>query len=301
AGAPGHGLPGGVLGRGAARLAGRHAVAPGRRATLVATTEEGRATAGVLHDAGMEVRTVEGPVVRAEGRRGVRAVVVGTATGHERIECDTLVLSLGWAPRDAMLRMGTDQEVAGAGEVVIPGCSLEEAQASGRRAANGQRETPSEAPAVPLAVDGYVCLCEDVSLHDLEQAWDEGWRSSEILKRYTTATMGPCQGAVCGRHLAGFAEQKSGSTSAGARTTSRPPARPVRLDTLAAGIDEIVEKRTSLHDLHLELGAHLGWSGSWKRPFSYGDWPREYHAVREDVSVMDVGTLGKFLVAGRDA
>jgi sarcosine oxidase, subunit alpha len=75
----------------------------------------------------------------------------------------------------------------------------------------------------------------------------------------------------------------------------------VRLDTLAAGIDEIVEKRTSLHDLHLDLGAHLGWSGSWKRPFSYGDWRREYHAVREDVSVMDVGTLGKFLVAGRDA
>jgi hypothetical protein len=33
--------------------------------------------------------------------------------------------------------MGTDQEVAGAGEVVIPGCSLEEAEASGRRAANG--------------------------------------------------------------------------------------------------------------------------------------------------------------------
>src|SRR5206468_8131776 len=131
---PGNDLPGVFLGRGAARLAGRHGVAPGRRATLVATTEEGRATAGVLHDAGMEVRTVKGPVVRAEGRRGVRAVVVGTDTGHERIECDTLVLSLGWAPRDAMLRMGTDDEVVVVGDVVAAGCSLDEAEASGRRA-----------------------------------------------------------------------------------------------------------------------------------------------------------------------
>jgi sarcosine oxidase subunit alpha len=85
------------------------------------------------------------------------------------------------------------------------------------------------------------------------------------------------------------------------RTTSRPPVRPVALETLAAAVHEIVEKRTALHDVHLAAGARLDWSGGWKRPFAYGDMREEYRAVRERVGVMDVGTLGKFQIAGRDA
>jgi sarcosine oxidase subunit alpha len=42
-------------------------------------------------------------------------------------------------------------------------------------------------------------------------------------------------------------------------------------------------------------------SGGWLRPLTYGDWRAEYRAVRERVSLMDVGTLGKFGVAGPDA
>jgi sarcosine oxidase subunit alpha len=63
----------------------------------------------------------------------------------------------------------------------------------------------------------------------------------------------------------------------------------------------VIEKRTALHDLHVAAGARIGWSGSWLRPFGYGDQEEEYRAVRERVSVMDVGTLGKFLVTGPDA
>ena len=141
-----------------------------------------------------------------------------------------------------------------------------------------------------------------MSLHDLEQAWEEGWRSSEILKRYTTATMGPCQGAVCGRLLAAFAGARSDAVaSAGARTTSRPPARPVPLEDLAAGVDETIEQRTSLHDRHLELGARMERSGSWSRPTAFGAIDDEIRAVRHRAGLMDVGTLGKFLIAGRDA
>jgi sarcosine oxidase subunit alpha len=154
--------------------------------------------------------------------------------------------------------------------------------------------------------DGMLCLCEDVSLHDLRQAWDEGYRSSEILKRYTTATMGPCQGAMCGRSLACVARDLADASGMPAarpatRTTARPPARPVPLETLAAAVHEVIEKRTSLHEVHVAAGARLDWSGGWKRPFGYGDRREEYRAVRERVSLMDVGTLGKFLVAGRDA
>jgi sarcosine oxidase, subunit alpha len=226
---------------------------------------------------------------------------------EERIPCDVLILSLGISPRDGLLRMGDGEPVLGAGDVVAPGCTPEEAQESGRRAGLGDEAEPRAAATPSVRGDGYVCLCEDVSHHDLERAWDEGYRSSEILKRYTTATMGPCQGAMCALQLARFAARHAGGASradpahAGIRPTARPPARPVALETLAAGVHEVIEKRTALHDAHLELGAHLDWSGGWKRPFRYGDWREEYRAVRERVSVMDVGTLGKFLVAGRDA
>ena len=52
---------------------------------------------------------------------------------------------------------------------------------------------------------------------------------------------------------------------------------------------------------HVTAGARLDRSGGWLRPFTYGDWREEYRAVRERVSLMDVGTLGKFSVRGPDA
>jgi sarcosine oxidase, subunit alpha len=62
-----------------------------------------------------------------------------------------------------------------------------------------------------------------------------------------------------------------------------------------------VHQRTSLHGRHLERGATMEPAGIWRRPKHYGDSLGEYWAVRRSVSLMDVGTLGKFLVAGPDA
>ena len=117
--------------------------------------------------------------------------------------------------------MSPDPEVCGAGDVVVPGCTLAEAEASGRAAAAGDPVEPRVAEPWPILEEaGYVCVCEDVGVHDLEAAWDEGWTGSEILKRYTTATMGPCQGALCSRHLAAFTEAQ------GRRRRRRRGARP---------------------------------------------------------------------------
>jgi sarcosine oxidase subunit alpha len=77
--------------------------------------------------------------------------------------------------------------------------------------------------------------------------------------------------------------------------------RPVALEVLAGGVHEVIDRRTSLHDVHVAAGARLDRSGPWVRPFSYGDADAEYRAAREAVSIMDVGTLGTFLVAGPDA
>ncbi|HET9724396.1 MAG TPA: 2Fe-2S iron-sulfur cluster-binding protein [Actinomycetota bacterium] len=314
----GNDLPGVWLGRGAARMAGAHGVPPGERAVVVAQTDEAFEHVSTLRRSGVEIAAIvapaaladrapgghrvlrDGRVVAAEGSKGVRAVVISAGGARERVECDTLVLSLGLTPRDALLRMAAEEPVVGAGEVVRPGCSPVEAEESGRAAGHGEPVERRPLGGVVVGGRGTVCLCEDVSIGDLRDAWAEGWRSSEILKRYTTATMGPCQGVMCGRLLASFAATE-GAPRAGARTTARPPARAVPLEVLAAGVHETGTKRTSLHERHLEMGAHLDRSGSWIRPYRYGDRHEDYLAVRERVSIMDVGTLGKFLVAGRDA
>jgi sarcosine oxidase subunit alpha len=297
---PGNDLPGTWLGRAASKMVALHHVPIGERVVVAASTDEGMEHLSALVGAGANIvaavvpsslhdevpdgveTIVDGRVTSAQGRRQVAAVFVASSGGTRRISCDALVLCLGLAPRDALARMAVDETVEVVGDAAL-----------------GEREPH-------MHEDGMLCLCEDVSLHDLRQAWDEGYRSSEILKRYTTATMGPCQGAMCGGALACVVRDLADASGMpashqGARTTARPPARPVPLETLAAAVHEVIEKRTSLHEVHEAAGGRLDWSGGWKRPFGYGDRREEYRAVRERVSLMDVGTLGKFLVAGRDA
>ncbi|MEX1263025.1 MAG: 2Fe-2S iron-sulfur cluster-binding protein [Actinomycetota bacterium] len=300
---PGNDLPGVMLGRAAAALAGVHGVRPGRRAVVAVRTEEGLqhlqtvldsgveviatavsgAMADRLPDAGLGEVVVDGEVHEARGGSSLRSVVLRRDGRAKRFDCDLLVLSLGLSPRDGLARMALPGEA-----VTVVG------------------DAAAEPPAEACGHDGIVCLCEDVSTHDLEQAWDEGFRNSEILKRYTTTTMGPCQGAMCGRALSCFAVSRGdvghrADAPQAPRTTARPPTRPVTLESLAAGVHEIVDKRTSLHELHVAAGAKLDRSGGWLRPFNYGDWREEYLAVRERVSLMDVGTLGKFTLGGADA
>ena len=161
--------------------------------------------------------------------------------------------------------------------------------------------TNGATPASPNASGGFICLCEDVSVTEFEHAWDEGYRSTELLKRYSTVTMGACQGALCHAHLKAFICRRSPTSWAGRPTTSRPPARAIRLEDLAAGARVPVEHHTSLHHRHVAHGAVMDWAGSWKRPSTYGDVELEYWAVRRTVSLMDVSTLGKYRVAGPDA
>jgi sarcosine oxidase, subunit alpha len=293
---PGNDLPGVWLGRAASAMAALHGVPVGRRVVVVASTTEGLEHLRALVAAGARVvaalvpaafvdevpheteAIVDGELVEARGHGRLRSVIVREVGQRRRIACDALVLSTGLGPRDELARMAVNEPVRLVGDAAIVADE-------------------------PRFGGGYLCLCEDVALHDAEQAWAEGFRSAEILKRYTTATMGPCKGAMCGQALACFARGRADAADArsGARPTARPPLRPVALQALAAPVHEVIEKRTGLHDTHVAAGATLGWSSGWKRPISYVDPAEEYHAVRERVGLMDVGTLGRFLIAGRDA
>ena len=293
---PGNDLPGVWLGRAGSVMAALHGVPVGRRVVVVASTTEGLEHLRALVAAGARVvaalvpaafvdevpheteAIVDGELVEARGHGRLRSVIVREVGERRRIACDALVLSTGLGPRDELARMAVNEPIRLVGDAAL-------------------------VAAEPGLGGGYLCLCEDVTLHDAEQARAEGFRSAEILKRYTTATMGPCKGAMCSLALACFARGRADAADArsDARPTARPPLRPVALQALAAPAHEVIEKRTGLHDTHVAAGATIGWSSGWKRPISYADPTEEYHAVRERVGLMDVGTLGRFLIAGRDA
>ncbi len=316
---PGNDLPGVWLGRGAARMNGVHGVSVGSSIVFVGMTDESMAHLDTLTVGGAHVvaaivperlmhrvpssvrRTVRGDVVAARGRKNVRRVIVESDGRREAISCDALVLSLGLQPRDSLLRQGNGFPVNGAGDVILPGCSFDEAIASGIDAVRNTSAPLVQVPVPAPPAAGFVCLCEDVTAREFKDAWAEGFQSTELLKRYTTATMGPCQGALCHCHLRAFVSARTGDSVVNAPTTARPPARPIRLEDVAAGLRFAIEHRTALHERHVGLGADMTWFGGWKRPNDYGNELDEYWAVRRNVSAMDVGTLGKFLIAGRDA
>jgi sarcosine oxidase, subunit alpha len=147
----------------------------------------------------------------------------------------------------------------------------------------------------------FACLCMDVTAKELKTASAEGFDSMELLKRYTTITMGPCQGKACmvsSQRLCGRATGHSFEETA--PTTARPPWVPVELGTLA-GARRTPRKETTLHDRHVDAGAEFMWAGEWRRPHHYVAPEREVDAVRNRVGVIDVGTLGKFLITGAGA
>ncbi len=146
-----------------------------------------------------------------------------------------------------------------------------------------------------------VCFCEDVTSKDIATAVDEGFQDIQILKRYSTVTMGPCQGKMCHRNFVDIAAVHTGS-SAGelGSTTARPPVQPISLGTLA-GTAHIPIKRTPLDRKHRALGAEMFDSNMWQRPRVYGSVQDEAMAVRNAVGIIDVSTLGKLDVRGRDA
>lgn len=82
------------------------------------------------------------------------------------------------------------------------------------------------------------CRCEDVTLHDLEDAIARGHTDIESLKRYTGFGTGWCQGKWCVALCARLLVERDGS--AALPITPRPPIHPIPLGDLA-GLAELAE------------------------------------------------------------
>lgn len=83
-----------------------------------------------------------------------------------------------------------------------------------------------------------VCRCEDVTLHELEEAIKRGHDDIESLKRYTGFGTGWCQGKSCVALCARLLTERGGS--AAMPITPRPPIHPMPLRDLA-GLAEVAE------------------------------------------------------------
>ena len=144
----------------------------------------------------------------------------------------------------------------------------------------------------------FVCLCEDVTDTDVDTSLAEGYDHLELLKRYTTIGMGPCQGRMCNLHGIRLCAAGTGrSVQETGRTTARPPATPLSLGTLAGQKMEPVQV-SAMHDWHLARGARMMTAGTWLRPERYGDPAEEVAAVRNAVGLIDVSPLGKLRLTG---
>ena len=271
----GNDLPGVVLSTAARRLVNLYAVKPGQRAVVFTGNDDGLEAAEDLGRAGVELaRVVDarsgGELVRARGKGRVESVELGDGS---KIGCDLLVTAVGWTAPTLLLNMAGDTPryderaarfVPGGGlpdDVLVTGgivgdgpieALVAHGHAAGSAAGNRALQTgePLEIPLLEPAphpalfrarTHGIVDYSEDVSSKDLIAAAREGYDSVELLKRYTTATMGPAQGKLETINTVAVLAEATGRTIAETGTTVwRPPYVPITLGALAGRILEPV-------------------------------------------------------------
>ncbi|MDP9066424.1 MAG: FAD-dependent oxidoreductase, partial [Pseudomonadota bacterium] len=265
-------------------------------------------------------------------------------TGRRRIACDAVLMSVGWAAAaNLLLQAGASTRFSEALQQYVPAELAPGIFAAGRmngvydfeaRTADGARAgsqaagyagfgTASDAVIVrarrrpshsfPIvdhpAGKNFVDFDEDLQVKDLEHAAQEGFDSSELLKRFSTVGMGPSQGKHSNMNaLRILARYRGVGLDRLGLTTSRPMYHPVPLKLLA-GRNFNVERRTPVDAEHEALGAVWMPAGNWRRPEYYAvpgesrtqSIEAEVRAVRSAAGIIDVGTLGKIEIFGPQA
>jgi len=156
------------------------------------------------------------------------------------------------------------------------------------------------ATADELKAKTFVCYCHDVTERNIEQAIEEGFDNIETCKRYTTATQGACQGAMCEAHFAHLLARKRPALAGRTLPTTRPPVATISLGAMAAGHHDNPQ-RSPLHEVQLRHGGVPLRLGTWIRVSDFGDDEAESLAVHHAAGICDVSMLGKFRVFGPDA
>ncbi|MBL29197.1 MAG: aminomethyltransferase [Rhodospirillaceae bacterium] len=154
----------------------------------------------------------------------------------------------------------------------------------------------------------FIDFDEDLQVKDILSSYAEGYDGIELVKRFSTVGMGPSQGRHSALTAARILSRAAGTTVDGAGvTTVRPPVGPEKIGHLAGRAFQPV-RLTAMHHRHVALAARMMPAGAWMRPAYYGtpgDRDAAIHAevmaVRENVGLIDVSTLGGIDIRGPEA
>jgi sarcosine oxidase subunit alpha len=303
---PGNDLVGVMLPGAVRRLVDDWALSPGARAVVIAADERALEITAQLERAGVELarvvdlRSEQPRAISARGRKGQLASV--TIDGA-KLDCDLLVTSGGRQPAYSLLaQAGARVEYEPKRGIFIPSALPAGIEAVGSVTGSfGESRPPATSYQAGAGDRCFVCVCEDVTEKDVKRAVAEGFDAIELAKRYTTVTMGPCQGRFCHVQSIRMLARETGTPEAAiGATTARPPWTPVELGLLAGRHLE-PRKLSPLHARHEAAGAQMVWTGQWRRALDYGDVEAEVRAVHESLGVIDVSTLGKIVFEGPGA
>jgi sarcosine oxidase subunit alpha len=334
-------LPGVMLASAALRLILNYAVRPFERPIVLVANSDGYRAALAMHDVGIVVRMIVDPRPGGEASdlaeqvskagisvrvgyavyeasqgselTGIDAVTICPLDGDgqprtregQRIECDGLAMSVGWAPADSLFcqargKMKYSREL----EQFVPDSAPPGIFAAGRlngvhdiddRLTDGRRAglaaaaylgsysgsvpavafRAAAAPSHPYPVvehpagKVFVDLDEDVQTKDIKHAVQEGFDGVELLKRYSTFGMGPSQGKIANTNtIRVLAHLRGESMDDIGSPRARPFFHPVPLGHLA-GRGFHPHRETALHSRHVAAGATMLPAGEWLRPAYY--------------------------------
>jgi sarcosine oxidase, subunit alpha len=282
--------------------------------------ESPTAAARQIAERGIQVLAAH-TILEAKGGKAVEAAVLGPigvagASVEKTFDCDLIVVSGGFSPATSLLLQAgarTRYDAAQGCFVLdeLPPGVTAVGDVGGLGTAGSDTDAGADAVAgavaVPPPASGtdrgkcFACLCEDVTAKDIKLSVAEGYDSIELAKRYTTVTMGPCQGRMCQLSSIRLMAQETGQDlGTVGTTTARPPYISVPMGVLAGRPFEPA-KRSAIHGRHRELNANIKWAGDWRRAYDYGDPEQEALAVHRAAGLIDVSTLGKLLVRGPEA
>jgi len=287
-------------------------------------------------------------IIATAGRLGIQSV---TLRSGQTIACDCLAVSGGWSPNVHLTchqrgRPTWKSDIA----AFVPGADLPAGMsvagaANGDMNLNGALQTGHHAALHALSVSGIsatapkapqaraestritafwqVAACKgrawidqqnDVTTKDIALSYQEGFRSVEHLKRYTTLGMATDQGKTSNvLGLAILAELSGKGIEQTGTTLFRPPYTPVSIGAFAGrsrGKQFRPTRLTPSHNWAQANGAEFVEVGMWMRAQWFTQpgethWresvDREVLKTRQSVGICDVTTLGKIDIQGRDA
>ncbi len=349
-------LPGVMLASAAQRLIYRFAAKPCERAVILAANSDGYQAAldlaahGVVVSTIVDLRPGGEPTALGErvAKQGINILVAygvyealavrdrlsgvmiapmganGVLDTKRRanVECDGLLMSVGWAPAAQLLyqagmRSRYDDGIHQFVPEVLPdgvfACGrvngvhdfdgrLSDGERAGAEAARSlgfsatapravARDTLARSHPYPIFTHprgkNFVDFDEDLQLRDFFNAAQEGFDNIELLKRFSTVGMGPSQGKHSNMNAIRILARIRGlPIDEIGTTTARPFFHPVPMAHLG-GRGFTAVRETPLHRRHEAQGAVWMPAGQWNRPEYYSvDGKERLSAIHEEVGAV---------------